>query len=155
MGSARGLANHSLYMARILIETWGGMLDRDEGPGSNILEAAFGPAVRGHLLDAYGWFLLAMTRTVPLPEAPPHRTDELPNTREGIAEPGEIREYRNLEQEGWLARLQALPERGVARPVPAGRLASSSSRPHIGDYRDWCEQFDQLFSRMADCMDEY
>ncbi len=155
MNSARGLANHSLYMARVLLEAWNGAQADKSSTGDNILEAAFGPAVRGHLLDAYGWFLIAMARIASLPEVPPHHTGELPFLGEGIAEPGEIREYRKLEEEGWLSRLQAVPQRGVGRPLPPGRLASSSTRPGMEDYREWCEQFDQLFHRMADCMDEY
>ena len=155
MGSARGLANHSLYMARILLQAWQNALNADNGPEERVLDAAFGPAIRGHLLDGYGWFLLAMTRATTLPRVPPHHTEQLPQLGEGISEPGEVGEYRRLEQEGWLAQLQAPPPLGLARSLPGGTLASSHSAPGIATYQQWWEQLDGLFQRMADCMDEY
>ena len=95
MSSASGLANHSLYMARLLLNA-GGDQPTQQRAESNILEAAFGPAVRLHLLDAYGWFLLAVVRLTPLPKQPPHSTLDLPELKQGIAEPNEIVEYLSL-----------------------------------------------------------
>ena len=140
-------------MARLLLGAWRDQLSRG-GAESNILEAAFGPAVRLHLLNAYGWFLLAVVRLTPLPEQPPHSTFDLPQLGLGIAEPSEIAEYRELERHGWLAGLQALPERGVERPLPPGRLASTVGRPQVEDYLTSCGELEALISRMSTGLDE-
>ena len=55
----RGAANQSLYRARLLLAAW----DRARGepvPEAQ-LQGAFYPAVRLHLRQAYGWFLLAVS----------------------------------------------------------------------------------------------
>ena len=153
MSSASGLANHSLYMARLLLSAWSEQLSL-ERIDSNILEAAFGPAVRLHLLNAYGWFLLAVVRLTPLPEQPPHSTLDLPKLGLGIAEPSEIAEYRELERHGWLAVLQAVPERGVERPLPPGRLASTVGRLQAEDYLSSCGELEALINRMSTGLDE-
>lgn len=76
-------------MARLLLDAWSDQLSRNRLE-KNVLEAAFAPAVRLHLLNAYGWFLLAVVRFTPLPQQPPHSTVELPGPSLGIAEPNEI-----------------------------------------------------------------
>ena len=153
MSSARGLANHSLYMARLLLDAWGtraaqGDLD------SRVLAAAFAPAVRLHLLDAYGWFMLALLRAVPLPELPPHSVTDLPGRKPGIAEPPEINEFRDLERGDWIARLQAPLPRGVGQRAQRQSLASSADRPHIQEYEEWHGHFSGLFARMSVSLDE-
>jgi len=153
LSSASGLANHSLYMARLLLNAWSDQLTQQRAE-SNILEAAFGPAVRLHLLDAYGWFLLAVVRLTPLPKQPPHSTSDLPKLSQGIAEPNEIAEYRELECDGWLAGLQAMPEQGVERPLPPGRLASTIGRLQVEDYTACSEELESLINRMSTGLDE-
>jgi len=140
-------------MARLLLDAWSDQLSRERAEG-NILEAAFGPAVRLHLLNAYGWFLLAVVRLTPLPKQPPHSTANLPELGQGIAEPSEIAEYRELERQGWLAGLQAVPEQGVERPLPPGRLASSSGRPQVEDYLAYARELEALINRMSTGLDE-
>ncbi len=154
MSNARGLANHSLYMAKLLIESW----QRDQGRNdcvSGAIDAAFAPSVRGHLLDAYGWFLLAMMRVTTLPEQPPHRVADLPSAGPGIATPGEVIEYEHLETYGWLARLQAPLPTGLPKRPKGPVLASAGMYPHIGDYQEWIDTFERLFDRMSDSLDEY
>jgi len=153
LSSASGLANHSLYMARLLLNAWSDQLAQQQAE-SNILEAAFGPAVRLHLLDAYGWFLLAVVRLTPLPKQPPHSTLHLPELKQGIAEPNEIVEYRELERDGWLAGLQAMPEHGVERPLPPGRLASTKGRLQVEDYSACSVELESLINRMSTGLDE-
>ncbi len=154
MSNARGLANHSLYMARLLIDAW----QREQGRHdcvSGAIDAAFAPAVRGHLLDAYGWFLLAMMRVTQLPEQPPRRVEDLPRAGPGIATPGEVLEYESLEARGWLARLQAPLPPGLPKRPKGPVLASAGVYPHMSDYREWADTFERLFDRMSDSLDEY
>ena len=94
MSSARGLANHSLYMARLVLAGWSRELEQ-AGASRQAMQAAFAPAVRLHLLDAYGWFLLATIRQTKLPERAPHHSQELPPLGPGIAEPGELDELKS------------------------------------------------------------
>ena len=155
MSSARGLANHSLYMARIVLAGWQASRDSSDIM-SEAADAAFAPAVRLHLLDAYGWFLLAMLRATDLPERPPHTTDELPERGRGIAVPGELLEYQGLERQGsWLSRLQATLPRGLPRPAGRQVLAMAGSYPNINDYHGWAAALAELFERMSDSLDEY
>ena len=140
-------------MARLLLDAWRDQLSRNRLE-KNVLEAAFAPAVRLHLLNAYGWFLLAVVRFTPLPQQPPHSTVELPGPSLGIAEPNEIVEYRELERHGWLARLQTLPEQGIERPLPPGRLASTVARLQVEDYQGICGNLEALINRMSSSLDE-
>ena len=110
--------------------------------------------MRLHLLDAYGWFLLAVVRLTPLPKQPPHSTLDLPELKQGIAEPNEIVEYRELERDGWLAGLQAMPEQGVERPLPPGRLASTIGRLQVEDYSACSIELESLINRMSTGLDE-
>ena len=140
-------------MARLLLEAWSDQVSSNRLE-KNILEAAFAPAIRLHLLNAYGWFLLAVVRFAPLPRQPPHSTKDLPGLSQGIAEPNEIAEYRELERHGWLANLQALPEQGIERPLPPGRLASTVARLQVEDYQGICGNLEALINRMSSSLDE-
>jgi hypothetical protein len=154
MANARGLANHALYMAKLLLEAWQRDLARKDCV-TGAIDAAFAPAVRGHLLDAYGWFLIAMMRITQLPEQPPHRVADLPKVGPGIAVPGEVLEYEGLEADGWLARLQAPLPQGLPKRPKGPVLASAGVYPNITDYREWADTCERLFDRMSDSLDEY
>jgi hypothetical protein len=153
VASARGLANHSLYMARLLAGQWRASLAGQAAP-EQAMNAAFAPALQLHLRNAYGWFLLATIRATALPDTPPHRIGELPELSRGIVEPGELEECRQLELGGWLAQLQA--------PIPAGLppktgdrvLASSGSYPQLEDFEHWITALDALFDRLGESLDE-
>lgn len=153
MSSARGFANHSLYMARLLVGAWRQQRDAAKAMPSAI-DAAFAPAVRLHLLDAYGWFLLATVRATDLPTTPPHSVDTIPALGKGLALPAEVDEYRQLEQTAWLGRLQAPLPKGMPRPTAGNVLAISGGYPQLADYADWCEHFEALFTRISDSLDE-
>ena len=72
-------------MATLLLEAWG--REHEGARGSReALQSACAPAVRLHLLDAYGWFLLATLRATRLPDKPPHHSRDLPELGAGIAE---------------------------------------------------------------------
>jgi hypothetical protein len=128
LSSASGLANHSLYMARLLLNAWSDQLAQQQAE-SNV-------------------------RLTPLPKQPPHSTLDLPELKQGIAEPNEIVEYRELERDGWLAGLQAMPEQGVERPLPPGRLASTIGRLQVEDYSACSIELESLINRMSTGLDE-
>ena len=115
MSTSRGRANHSLYLGKILLAAWRRETSNEVLPARVICQA-YHPAVRLHLLDAYGWFLLDITGATELPQGPPHSCEELPDPPAGKAVPGEIREFRRLEREGWLAELL---QETVDAPAPA------------------------------------
>jgi hypothetical protein len=154
MSTARGYANHHLYMASLLIEAW----QREGESGSTpalALQGAFVPAIRLHLLDAYGWFLLALTRTTSLPSQAPHGVEELPSRPAGMGIPGEISEFRQLEQTGWIADLRAPLPLGMPRRQTSQSLAASVTAPDLPQCRQWCDDLRSLFDRMGDSLEEY
>jgi hypothetical protein len=156
MSAARGRANHGLYLARILLDAWREVLGREEVPAA-VLSQAFLPAVRQHLVEAYGWFLLAVMQVEPLPERPPAGCSELPPVPEGKAVPGEIRELAQLESGGWLARMcqpdSAAAPTGGRRPGNLAVAASAAAGPD--EAGQWLRELGALFDRMGDSLDEY
>ncbi|WP_116364240.1 DUF6586 family protein [Parahaliea mediterranea] len=157
MSSPRGLANHHLYLARLVLAAWQRDVAAAEVPAST-LAAAFGPACQAHLLRAYGWFLLAVSNPPELPATLPGRVADLPSPPEGRAISGELREFEQLEKSGWLAELLAwqvaTPGGGARRSF--GNLASGADAPagpeHFGQ---WAGQLEARFARMGDALDEY
>ena len=155
MSGARSHANHRLYLARVLLDCWRDALARETVPAL-ILSQAFGEAVREHLLAAYGWFLLEITRPEPLPAHPPRGCAELPAVAEGKALPGEIRELAQLEEEGWLAALLSGEEPAPEAPRSAGNLAVPADHaPGPGHLQQWSDYLEGLFDRMGEFLDEY
>ncbi|GAB3272062.1 DUF6586 family protein [Parahaliea aestuarii] len=156
MSSPRGLANHHLYLARLVLTAWQRDAAAAEVPAGTLV-AAFGPACHQHLLRAYGWFLLAISSPAEVPTAPPTRVSELPPPPQGRAVPAELREFQLLESEGWLADLVNW---SAAEPVAArrsfGNLATASQQP-AGPQRfsEWVQGLDECFARMGDSLDEY
>lgn len=155
MSAARGRANHALYLAQILLQAWSEGIDRQELP-QRILADAYEPAVRMHLVDAYGWFLLAVSQTEPLPPAPPRKCADLPARPQGIAMPGEISEFRQLETSGWLAEL--LQHREYSRPVVASRGSLAAPAMELAGPEQlaaWRDNLAAIFERMSESLDEY
>ncbi|MEM9257330.1 MAG: hypothetical protein AAGA91_17960 [Pseudomonadota bacterium] len=153
MSSARGRANQSLYLARILVEAW-----EETGRSSTIpdhtLSEAFLPAIRNHLLDAYGWFLLALSGLEEPPETGlPRSSLELPKPPEGKAVPSEVREFAQLEQEGWLRELLA----PLVSAPPRARSRGNLAVPSVGGAEQalaWSEALKAVFDRMGDSLEE-
>ena len=155
MSSARGRANHGLYLARILLSAWREALARQELPAL-VLAQAFHPAARNHLLDAYGWFLLALSQADPLPVTPPHSCAQVPPAPQGKVLAGEINELRQLETGGWLgAMLQesTFASQGSQRQGSLARVVSDQPDPEQVEH--WLEHLAELFDRMGDSLDEY
>ena len=155
MSSARAYANQSLYLARIQLQAWAHALKEQSHPAATI-DQAFAPAVREHLLDAFGWFALHILAIADLPGKPPHRCCELPSVVTGKSVPGEIREFEQLEQGGWLGQLQEpLPPPG--RPLRSpGNLAAdaSSGLPDRATLAAWADNLAGVVDRMGDSLDE-
>ena len=155
MSSARAQANHSLYLAKIVLAAWRRDLAARE-IAAVVLSRAYLPALREHLGTAYGWFLLALCGAEAGLDGPPRNCGGLPDVPVGKAVPGEIREFQQLEEGGWLAQMLASDEAPGERPVSAGNLASAASAsPDTQEAGRWIEQLETLFQRMSDSLDEY
>jgi hypothetical protein len=153
--SSRSRANHALYLARILLAAWRRELERQDLPVAT-LEQAFYPAIRAHLLAAYGWFLLAVSQSEPPVGELPQRCDELPAPPTGRVMPPEISEFRRLESEGWLRDLLHCVAPQPAPPRQPGNLAlARSEATDLGQLQHWLQELESLFARMGDSLDEY
>ena len=126
MSQAQSFANHCMYMASVVLESWRNAIAEGSKPLS-ILTASFGPAVRLHLLDAYGWQLLACNRVTSIPTKPPHRAVDVPPLANGIAQSPEVTEMALLERSGWLADLQREIPPGLTPQGASGFIAVSSN----------------------------
>lgn len=153
MSQAQSYANHSLYMASIMIDAWRMALSA-KIDSSSVLDAAYGPASRLHLLDAYGWQLLACQRVVQTPSSPPHSATELPKLAPGIAISPEVREMRVLEESGWLSELVAPIPPGLNVRRPQNLLAVSSSQFDCVKAGELLRRLEVLMDRVADAIDE-
>lgn len=154
MSSPRGLANQALYLANVLLAAWRETLVREEIP-AGIVDQAFYPAVRLHLLNAYGWFLLEVVDAEPPPDgSPPTCCAEVPPQPDGIAFSGELREFERLEREDWLGSLLSPPGRAPSPARSPGNLAAASAGPGLDDVVDWADRLERLISRMRDSLEE-
>lgn len=153
MSSLRGQANHGLYLARLLLAAWRRDLTAEDIPAS-VLAQAFGPAVRGHLLDAYGWFLLDLQKPAQLPAAPPHSVTALAPVAPGKAAPAEIAEFAQLEQEGWLSELLREPGAEQPRRSAVSLAAPSTDLPDPESLLALAQRLEDAFTRMGDFLDE-
>ncbi|RLQ22935.1 hypothetical protein DWB85_05700 [Seongchinamella sediminis] len=153
MSSARGQANHALYLANILLAAWRRDL-AEESVAAVTLNQAYLPAIRAHLRHAYGWFLLEITRPGALPPQPPASLAELPGIDAGKALPGEIVEFQRLEAGGWIGDMLAddTAEESVAS---SGNLARGAPASGPEQASQWAGQLQSLFDRMGDSLDEY
>ena len=157
MSSARARANHSLYLARILIRAWV-TAEAEQALPQSLLAQAYAPGCQSHLVNAYGWFLLAIGSPDNLPETPPASVDDLPPVPPGKALPGELREFSQLEEGGWLAELLAplSPVTGAVRARdPRNLAAPAAAGPAPVSFSGWADELASLFDRMGDSLDEY
>ena len=155
MSAPRARANHSLYLAKILLGTWRMELEKEDVPGRTLGEA-FLPAIRSHLVEAYGWFLLEVSQLDDAATTPPRGTTELPVIPEGRAEAGELRECRQLEEGGWLGQLLGQQPSQAGPSAARGSLAAPAAEsPELRDVMEWHQAMGALFERMRDSLDEY
>lgn len=118
------------------------------------IDAAYGPATRLHLLNAYGWQLLACQRVVQIPLSPPHSANELPNLAPGVTVSPEVREMLLLEASGWLAELRAPIAPGLSVRRPKNLLAVTSDQFDSGKAGDVYKELEALINRVAGAIDE-
>jgi hypothetical protein len=142
-----------MYMASVVLESWHSAIAK-EGKPLPVLTASFGPAVRLHLLDAYGWQLLACNRVTAMPAKPPHRAAEVPPLANGIAQSPEVTEMALLERSGWLADLQREIPPGLTQQASGGFIAVSSNVFDFDKARHCFAELESLMARVADAIDE-
>lgn len=156
MAGSRGKANQSLYRARILLDAWDRA--RDEGVRDDHLLETFLPAVRLHLREAYGWFLLAVSgHEEPLENHLPVSTTDIPAPELGRARSPELQEFAALEGEGWLAQMleEGTPGQSVAlQTPPTALLGSDREAPGYAVARDWSRRLAETMARMDDSLNE-
>jgi len=140
-------------MASIVIDAWRLALS-ERNHSISAIDAAFGPASRLHLLDAYGWQLLACQRVVQIPSSPPHSASELPNLAPGIALSPEVREMALLEESGWLSELTAPIVPGLNVRRPKNLLVATSDDFDLAKAREILGKLEALIDRVADAIDE-
>jgi len=153
--SRRALANHELYLAKIVLSAWRRDLDKQDIP-ARTLGQAFHNATREHLVAAYGWFLLSITRADAPTQGLPRTVEDLPPMPEGRVFPGEINEFRQLEGGGWLGQMLRRTDSEIPGPRQPGNLAFASTDVSGAEQAaGWVTQLEQLFDRMGDSLDEY
>ena len=153
MSSLRGQANHGLYLAQLLLAAWRRDLAAEDIPAS-VLAQAFGPGIRGHLLDAYGWFLLDLQKPAQPPATPPRSVTALAPVAPGKAAPAEIAEFARLEKEGWLAELLREPGAEKSRRSGSNLATPSTDLPDPESLLALAQLLEDTFSRMGDFLDE-
>ena len=153
MSQAQSFANHCMYMASVVLESWHNAIT-EEGKSLSVLTASFGPAVRLHLLDAYGWQLLACNRVASVPTKPPHRAVDVPPLASGIAQSPEVTEMAMLERSGWLADLQREIPTGLTPQAESGVIAASSNVFDFDTARHCFAELESLMARVADAIEE-
>jgi hypothetical protein len=150
----RGEANQAFYRAKILLEAWEGAL-RVRGHSEAQLCGAYLPAVKLHLRQAYGWFLLHVSGVdqVALPRLP-CSTEDLPAPEPGKQWAPELREFQLLERDGWICELlqDDLP-RATTAELP-GILGSDRSSQDRGSAARWVQSLGDLMLRMDDSLAE-
>ncbi|RLA49405.1 MAG: hypothetical protein DRR04_00485 [Gammaproteobacteria bacterium] len=155
MSSARARANHGLYLAKIQLSGWRRALAAQDIPAVTITQA-FLPAVREHLLAAYGWFLLEVSGSEQLTGQPPRGCAGLPDIAAGRAVPGEIREFHQLETQGWLAEIVSDHEVPVrATPMQGNLAVAAPELTGCERAQQWIDNLEALFDRMSNSLDEY
>jgi len=155
MSLSRAQANHGLYLAKIQLSGWRRALAAQDVPAVTLTQAYL-PAVREHLLGAYGWFLLEVSGSEPLSGKPPHDCAGLPDLTAGRVVSGEIREFQQLETGGWLAEL--LCERDVpvhTAPMQGNLAVAAPELASCEQAQQWINNLEALFERMSDSLDEY
>lgn len=153
MSSARGQANHHLYLARLLLDAWGPAREAGE-LRVTLVDQAWAPAVRLHLRLAWGWFLLSLAQPAQWPEEFPACCDDLPAPPAGRSLPGELGECRQLEETEWLSAILRKTPPVLDKPA-RGSLATSVDTGSDPETLDAARRHLQaLFDRLGTFVDE-
>lgn len=154
MSRTRAEANQALYLARILLGAWDQA--RESGQPEAQLLGAFLPAVRLHLGQAYGWFLLSVSGVSEASGAAlPRSTAALAPPEPGRSPAPELRELAQLEQSGWIADMlaDASPSPGPASSPPL-LLGSDRQQPGYAVAAAWAAALEDMMLRMDDSLAE-
>jgi hypothetical protein len=155
MSSSRARANHDLYLAKIQLAGWRQALAEQDIPAVTLTQAYL-PAVREHVLGAYGWFLLEVSGSEQPGGNPPRGCAGLPDIAAGRAVPGEIREFQQLESDGWLSELLSEGDvAGRAAPLRGNLAVAAPESASCEQAQQWINHLQALFDRMSDSLDEY
>lgn len=162
MSRARGEANRGLYRAKILLEAWDAMRTSSVHSEAALIDG-FLPAVRAHLLEAYGWFLLAVSgaddgERVSLPQS----TQDLAAPEPGRALMPEIAEFAQLEANGWVAQLIGASVHDNHKGSGNQRAGGSASGLLVSDHQPlgfavasaWADSLASTMTRMDDSLAE-
>jgi len=114
------------------------------------------PALRLHLGDAYGWFLLSVSGVEDAsPGMRPRSVADLPAPEPGRARPPELAEFSQLEADGWLADMLAGDASEHTRPGGAATLLGSDrSAPDYALAARWVQALEAIMARMDDSLAE-
>ncbi|MDP5053698.1 MAG: hypothetical protein NWP69_07910 [Congregibacter sp.] len=165
MSRTRGEANSALYRARILLEAWDTMRSGSTHTSTALLEG-FLPAVRLHLMDAYGWFLLSVAGVEESSQiAVPRSTRDLPPTAPGKSPAPELGEFAQLERDGWLSQMlkdYRQDKNEDNRPRAPGQgssglqnlLVSDRQPPGYAVAQAWADSLEAIMARMDDSLTE-
>ncbi|PLW82213.1 hypothetical protein CWI75_10540 [Kineobactrum sediminis] len=153
MSSARGQANHKLYLARLVLAGWEQQRAGQAIPASTLAQA-FAPGVRAHLLDAYGWLLLGLVGEEQPAAGIPHAVAELPAVAPGKATPAQLQEFIRLENAGWLAELQRQPTYSVASRGGSSLARTADDIPLPEDFQQWAQHLESSLVQIGDLLDE-
>ena len=144
-------ANQSLYHASILLSGWRAELVRGSVPENQVNQAYASP-VQSRLLDGYGWLLLAACRIRQVPDSPPRSVNDLPPLPAGLVRPAEVEACAQLEQNGWVAALQApISDSPVIRRSDSLAVEMGVN---LRQFESWAQQLAELAETIADAIDE-
>lgn len=150
------MANQSLYRARIVLAAWDSQRNDNARPSQHLIEA-FLPAVRLHLRDAYGWFLLSVSGMEEGgAQRPVESVQALPTPEAGRMQAPELAEFAKLEAKGWIGEMlqdDVAPVQATAR-APANLLVSDRRAPDLAVAERWADSLDALMTRMDDSLAE-
>lgn len=119
---------------------------------------AFLPAVKLHLGQAYGWFLLSVSGVEESAlNRPPGKVADLPAPAMGQMHAPELAEFSQLEIDGWLADMLNDTELGNPAAQLAsgdGLLVSDRQSPGCAVAAGWASSLGEIMARMDDSLAE-
>lgn len=153
MSSARGQANHHLYLARLLLDAW--QQARDAGDlRASVIDQAWAPAVRWHLQRAWSWFLLSLAQPPQPPAVLPAGVADLPAPPAGRSLSAELEECHRLESSDWLSPVLHDEVPGGAGPAKAGLAVSLDPAADLQTLAATLPRLRDLFDHLGSFVDE-
>ncbi len=154
MSSCRGLVNHSLYCAKVLLDAWKRDLEAQH-VGASVLQDAYQPGLKHHLGCAYGYLLLEGAGHTEAPAHAPLTIADLPDPAQGKVLPLTV-QAMGREEEGILTPLYLALEsrgKGIVRSHSIN-LAAPLNGPDYGDWHKVHAFLQASASAIRDVLDE-